>query len=355
MKMFKRIITITLAFIMLMNISSIFGLKAKAADTQIFGKICPLCHEECGYYTEPRFTATLCCIEGASYYVYCGTYPYSTWGMIERTCYTAPDPNRHINTETKYGKPATCTEAGYTDGEYCNDCHQWIVKQEYIAPLHPEGHNFEKSSICTLNKVEYRCKICGYYYKEAKEPKAHTEGEWIVVKEPTCTAKGTAEKRCTECNYRIESKELPPNGHQWTDWAVIQPPTATADGQKIRTCSICKNNQTDIIPAGTSSRFIKSITLNDIQLNYKAGATLSPSIVSADGAKIKLKYTSSNPNVVSVNNNESITALKTGTAIIKVSAEDADGIITEDTCTVTVSYAWWQWIIRILLLGFLWY
>ena len=23
--------------------------------------------------------------------------------------------------------------------------------------------------------------------------------------------------------------------------------------------------------------------------------------------------------------------------------------------TVTVSYAWWQWIIRILLLGFLWY
>ena len=23
--------------------------------------------------------------------------------------------------------------------------------------------------------------------------------------------------------------------------------------------------------------------------------------------------------------------------------------------SVTVSYAWWQWIIRILLLGFLWY
>ena len=255
---------------MLINTAPLFGFAVE--ESELFDKICPICGEECGFSIEPRVPAT--CTEAAYVSVHCYTINDFAWMQ-----YGQPDSERHENTKFIEGKPATCTEAGYTDGEFCKACGNWA---------------------------------CGH-------------------------------------------EELPAAGHQWTDWAVIQPPTATADGQKIRTCSICKNNQTDIIPAGTSSRFIKSITLNDIQLNYKAGATLSPSIVSADGAKIKLKYTSLNPNVVSVNNNESITALKTGTAVIKVSAEDADGIITEDTCTVTVNYVWWQWIIRIVLLGFLWY
>ena len=272
MKKLKRIITIMLTFVMLLNIVPLFSFKAEAEGTQVFGEICPICGEKCGYSTEPRTQAT--CTEAAYVSVHCNTTNNFAWMQCGQ-----PDPDRHGNTEYKNGKPATCTEAGYTDGEYCKDCGEWAYGHEYIAPV----------------------------------------------------------------------------GHQWTDWAVIQPPTATADGQKIRTCSICEKNETAVIPAGTGSRFIKSVTLDDIQMNYKNCATLSPSIVSADGAKIKLTYTSSNPNVVSVNSNGNITALKTGTAVITVSAEDADGIITEDTCTVTVTYAWWQWIIKIVLLGFLWY
>ncbi|MBE6770864.1 MAG: hypothetical protein E7547_01805 [Ruminococcaceae bacterium] len=41
---------------------------------------------------------------------------------------------------------------------------------------------------------------------------------------------------------------------------------------------------------------------------------------------------------------------KTGSQVITVTYEDCTA-----TFSVNVSYAWWQWIIRILLLGFLWY
>ena len=193
--------------------------------------------------------------------------------------YGQPDSERHENTKFIEGKPATCTEAGYTDGEFCKACGNWA---------------------------------CGH-------------------------------------------EELPAAGHQWTDWKVMKQPTDTACGQKTRTCTVCEKNETEIIPVGTVSRFIKSITLNDIQMNYKDNAVLNPTIVSADGAKTTLKYESSAPAVVSVNNSGNITALKTGSADITVYATDTDGIITKDTCTITVKYAWWQWIIEILLLGFLWY
>lgn len=63
-------------------------------------------------------------------------------------------------------------------------------------------------------------------------------------------------------------------------------------------------------------------------------------------------YTSSNPDVISVDESGNITAKKTGAVTITAFVEGTD---LTDTCEVTSSYAWWQWIIRILLLGFLWY
>ena len=46
-----------------------------------------------------------------------------------------------------------------------------------------------------------------------------------------------------------------------------------------------------------------------------------------------------------------LTATGIGTASITATA--ADGRTA--TCTVTVQYAWWQWLIRILLFGWIWY
>lgn len=86
-------------------------------------------------------------------------------------------------------------------------------------------------------------------------------------------------------------------------------------------------------------------TAESISVNYKSNTklpTTHPNVI----------YTSSEPSMISVDEYGNISAKKIGTATITATVVGTD--IT-DVCTVTVSYAWWQWIIRILFLGFLWY
>lgn len=66
----------------------------------------------------------------------------------------------------------------------------------------------------------------------------------------------------------------------------------------------------------------------------------------------KVIYTSSDNSVATVDSEGNITAVGIGSATITATI---DGTDISDSCEINVSYAWWQWIIRILLLGFLWY
>ena len=84
----------------------------------------------------------------------------------------------------------------------------------------------------------------------------------------------------------------------------------------------------------------------NVSMYYKATKNLAVS--SSD----KVIYTSSDPDIVSVDSSGNIIALKTGNVTITATNTDTGDV---DSCTVNVSYAWWQVLIRILLLGFLWY
>lgn len=98
-----------------------------------------------------------------------------------------------------------------------------------------------------------------------------------------------------------------------------------------------------------------TVSVDDIALNYKSTAMLSPAVSISPDYKYKLTYESSDPSVATVDENGNITAKKTGTATITCRAVDENGYSAIDTCTVTVEYSIIQWIINILLLGFLWY
>ena len=63
-------------------------------------------------------------------------------------------------------------------------------------------------------------------------------------------------------------------------------------------------------------------------------------------------YSSSDESVVTVDQDGTYTAVGKGTAVITMSVPGSD---IEEHCTVTVKYAWWQILIRIFLLGFIWY
>ena len=100
---------------------------------------------------------------------------------------------------------------------------------------------------------------------------------------------------------------------------------------------------------------VKGVDIKDIKLTYKKSEKIKPNITADEGAKYTVKYESSTPKVASVDKNGKLTALKKGSAKITCTVTDSNGNTVSDTCNVTVKYNFGQWLIIILLFGWIWY
>ena len=88
------------------------------------------------------------------------------------------------------------------------------------------------TATCTRKAV---CSVCG---KEYGSLKAHTYGDPVQTKTPTCTEKGTQKHTCTECGYEgIEEIPIDENAHEWNSGEITTAPTCTEDGVKTYTCN----------------------------------------------------------------------------------------------------------------------
>lgn len=97
-----------------------------------------------------------------------------------------------------------------------------------------------------------------------------------------------------------------------------------------------------------------TVSVGDVKLDYKASKTLAPEITNTGKESYKVSYSSDSPNVT-VDENGKIYGAKTGSANITVTVTDTAGNTDSDICKVEVSYNWWQWIIVIVLFGWIWY
>ncbi len=106
-----------------------------------------------------------------------------------------------------------------------------------------------------------------------------------------------------------------------------------------------------------SSGEVTGISVNDLSINYKDTAKLNPQIKMNGTAKYKVTYdiVPSAKTVVTVSDNGEVYGYKKGVGYVDVTVTDELGNSFSDTAKVTVSYAWWQWIIKIVLFGFIWY
>ncbi|MBR5620036.1 MAG: hypothetical protein IKW76_09905 [Clostridia bacterium] len=102
---------------------------------------------------------------------------------------------------------------------------------------------------------------------------------------------------------------------------------------------------------------VRSVTADDLSLQYKSGGTLQPTVTADSGVKYTVAYSGFDSSIISVDKNGKVTTVKgkTGTTTVTVTATDEYGNTAETKCTVTVKYAWWQMLIRIFLFGWIWY
>lgn len=170
-------------------------------------------------------------------------------GSIKYTCdcgdsYTEEIPLKSHNEVTDYGKAATCTETGLTDGLHCSVCKKVLVAQSEIPKTNHEynaSYKVIKDATCTeKGTIRYYC-ICGKT-KDEELPLAEHEAVIDKAVAATCTKEGkTQGSHCDICNKVIIPQEtVPKTDHiAVTDKAVA--PTCVNSGKTEGShCSVCK-------------------------------------------------------------------------------------------------------------------
>ena len=150
--------------------------------------------------------------------------------------------------------------------------------------------------------------------------------------------------------YAAGDKLTPPavqskSGYTFKGWDKSIPSTMPANDLTF----------TSVYEKNVEKKNVKSVSIDDISLNYKKSTTLKPTIKADDGAKYKVEYSTSNAKVATVDENGKVYAAKKGSATITCTVTDSNGNTVQDTCKVTVKYSFGQWLIKILLFGWIWY
>lgn len=111
----------------------------------------------------------------------------------------------HPSTTKHEAVAATCTEKGYTAGEFCTVCNSWATGHEEIPAL---GHKWTDDSCANAVKT---CSVC----KVTETVEVTHKEEVIPGKAATCSEKGLSDgKKCTECGkITVEQKEIPTKAH----------------------------------------------------------------------------------------------------------------------------------------------
>ena len=114
---------------------------------------------------------------------------------------------------------------------------------------------------------------------------------------------------------------------------------------------------TAVYEKNVEKKNVKSVSIDDISLNYKKSTTLKPTIKADDGVKYKVEYSTSNAKVATVDKNGKVTATKrgSGTATITCTVTDSNGNVVKDTCKVNVKLSFGQILIVYVLFGWIWY
>lgn len=247
-----------------------------------------------------------------------------TWTNITEC--TADFIRNEIFDYTAAVKPEKCETPSYTDTVMAPGCDSW-------------GH------------TEHTCTGCGYVWRDAITPPQHTPGVWVQTKEPTETADGEERLTCSLCNAEMERRAIPK--HVSGNWITVTAPTYDREGLRQRFCADCgvllgEENVPTLIAAREISGLPDALTMH-----YKDTTVLTPTILPEDASDKSVRWYSSDINVASVDpRTGEVRAAGRGETVLTCLSGDE---LVFAVVPVTVDYTAGQWLIKILLFGWLWY
>ena len=163
-----------------------------------------------------------------------------------------PEKPQHVHTfgDWQVKKPATCEKTGLEE-RFCTDTD---CNKKEIRKIPALGHDLKETVITeptcgTAGSKEVTCSRCDF--KDTKEIPAtgnHAYGDWVIVKEATCTEEGLRTQTCANCGD-VKKEVLPKVDHTWNEGEVSKQPTCTEDGIKTFTCTVCGDTKTEVITA----------------------------------------------------------------------------------------------------------
>lgn len=150
------------------------------------------------------------------------------------------DANAHTVTKVD-GKPATCTEAGLSDGQICSLCGEQLQAQTSIDPL---GHDGKLSyTPAGDSKFEHHTVKCERRNCPGEEQQCTVT---VTDVREDCTLEGTSTRNCELCGY-THTETLQPLQHSWDQGKVTKPATCKEYGEMTYTCNFCDATTTGVI------------------------------------------------------------------------------------------------------------
>ena len=137
---------------------------------------------------------------------------------------------------------ATCTTDGKTEGKHCSVCSETLIAQNNIPASHTEGEwIIDTNATCTEDGSKHQvCAVCSTPIKTEKiSATGHTDGAWVTDTNATCTVDGSKHQVCSVCNASIKTEAIAATGHTDGEWVVDTNATCTEDGSKHQVCSVC--------------------------------------------------------------------------------------------------------------------
>lgn len=223
----------------------------------------------------------------------------------------------------------------------------------------------------------YTCTACGYAYTDDYVHPAHAPGPWTVVREATYAAPGLKRITCTIDGVLLQEEEIPrlvflstvelttgsvaplatllPEGSpsEGLVWSSSDETIATVTATGIVTCA---GFGAAFVSCSTPDGFaFARFTVVDriratLQETYRGTLRLS-SLLPKDASSLGLVWSTSDPAVAAIEDG-SVRFAGRGSAVLSCATA---GGATVAEYTVDVSYAWWQWLVVILLFGWIWY